>query len=87
MKCNQCNMMQITLGKASQACHEHGCPNTHKVWNEEDQEWVTPEPEDDFDEDWERFEEEAEETERHDPSDRYGHYEGLEDVQRQYGEI
>jgi len=38
-------MLQITSGSTSLACHETGCPNSRKVWNEEDQEWVTPEPE------------------------------------------
>lgn len=65
MKCNQCNMLQITTGGISLPCHELGCPNTHKDWNEEEQEWVTPEVEndddwygeDEDDEDWENQDE------------------------------
>jgi hypothetical protein len=26
-------------------CHETGCPNMHKVWDSEEQEWIKPEPE------------------------------------------
>lgn len=67
MKCNQCEMLQITTGGISLPCHETGCPNTHKVWNEEDEEWQTPEVEndddwygeDEDDEDWENQDEDA----------------------------
>jgi len=51
MKCNQCEMIQISTGGISMPCHEIGCPNAHKVWNEEDQEWVNPEPEENEDDD------------------------------------
>ncbi len=47
MKCNQCEMLQISTGGISLPCHETGCPNTHKDWDEEEQEWVTPEPDED----------------------------------------
>lgn len=49
MKCNQCNMLQISTGNISLPCHETGCPNTHKVWDEENEEWITPEVENDDD--------------------------------------
>lgn len=58
MKCNQCEMLQISTGGISLPCHELGCPNTHKDWNEEDQEWVTRPVEDEELEDW--WEEEPE---------------------------
>lgn len=45
MKCNQCNALQITLGGSSAYCHEHGCPNTHKIYDKEEERWVDPEPE------------------------------------------
>ncbi len=51
MKCNQCEMLQITAGGISAPCHEIGCPNAHKVWDEDEQEWVTPERDEEF-EDW-----------------------------------
>lgn len=49
MKCDQCEMLQISTGGVSLPCHETGCPNTNKVWDEEEQEWVDPEP-DEWDE-------------------------------------
>lgn len=33
-------------------CHETGCPNTHKVWDEENELWYTPDADED-DEDYE----------------------------------
>lgn len=52
MKCNQCEMLQITMGGISQPCHEHGCPNAYKDWDEESQEWVSRPVEDEEFEDW-----------------------------------
>ncbi|MBP8115641.1 MAG: hypothetical protein KAY50_09810 [Chitinophagaceae bacterium] len=52
MKCNQCNMLQISTGGISLPCHETGCPNSKKVWNEEDEIWEEPET-DDFEDGWE----------------------------------
>lgn len=80
MRCNQCDSLYIN----GVFCHEHGCPNTNKVFDSEEGIWVSPEPEHDEDPEWEQFIQEAEETEANDPSDRYGHYEGLEEVQRHY---
>jgi len=42
--------MVVTYGNSGPVfCHEHGCPNTHKVYNKEEDEWVTPEVENDDD--------------------------------------
>lgn len=49
MKCNQCQMLQISTGGISLPTHETGCPNARKVWDEEEQEWVVPKPETDED--------------------------------------
>jgi hypothetical protein len=64
-------MLQISTGGMSLPCHEIGCPNTHKVWNEEDQEWVTPEPEanDDY---WEPEEEDDDDDFEYQDEDRGG---------------
>ena len=43
-KCDQCDSAYIN----GVYCHEHGCPNRNKVWDEEAQEWVTPEQEEDL---------------------------------------
>lgn len=40
MKCDQCEMVQITLGAASQPCHESGCPNRNARWDAETESWV-----------------------------------------------
>lgn len=64
MKCDQCEMLQISTAGVSLPCHEIGCPNTHKVWNEEEQEWQNqPEEEDDIEDFWEEPEVEDEEEE------------------------
>lgn len=34
MNCDQCEMLSIQ----GLACHEHGCPNGHKLWI--DEKWV-----------------------------------------------
>lgn len=39
-KCNQCDSAVIN----GVYCHEHGCPNINKFWDEENEMWV--------DEDW-----------------------------------
>lgn len=68
MKCNQCEMLQISMGLVNLPTHEIGCPNTHKDWDEEEQEWVarTPEPEED-DDWWPENDGEDEEEEDDDP--------------------
>lgn len=71
MKCNQCNMAQISTGGISLPCHEHGCPNSKKVWDEEEQEWVTPEPETE-DDLWEPEEDDDEEDWDYEDEDRGG---------------
>lgn len=38
IKCDQCNMLSIN----GMATHETGCPNTHKVYDFDEEEWVTP---------------------------------------------
>lgn len=38
-KCNQCDSATIN----GVYCHEHGCPNINKFWDEYNQEWVTEE--------------------------------------------
>lgn len=53
MRCNQCESLYIN----GVFCHETGCPNTHKIYDKEEQEWRNPEPnyeDDDFDE-WANF--------------------------------
>ncbi len=77
MKCNQCEMLQITTGGMSLPCHEIGCPNTHKVWNEEDQEWVNP-PQEEDDEEFPAYDGPDEEEEvDEDDGDWYGEDEDL----------
>lgn len=49
MKCNQCEMLQITTGNISLPCHETGCPNAHKVWDEVNELWYIPDADDDED--------------------------------------
>ena len=50
MKCNQCDSVVVTCGNSGPVfCHETGCPNTHKVWDKENEEWITPEVENDDD--------------------------------------
>jgi len=50
MKCNQCDSIVVTYGNSVTVfCHEHGCPNTNKVYDKEEGEWITPEPEEDDD--------------------------------------
>lgn len=44
LSCDQCNIAVIQ-GKL---CHEHGCPNTHKIKDMEMDQWVNP-PSDPFD--------------------------------------
>jgi hypothetical protein len=61
MKCNQCEMLQISTGGMSLPCHEIGCPNTHKVWDKEEQEWVNPPRDDDYEDDYEWFDDDDEE--------------------------
>lgn len=56
MRCNQCEMLQISTAGVSLPCHEIGCPNTHKIWDKENEEWVNPEPEEN-DDYWEPEEE------------------------------
>lgn len=54
MKCNQCNMLQVSNGGVSLPTHEIGCLNANRIWNEEEQEWQDRQAltvEDD-DEDW-----------------------------------
>jgi hypothetical protein len=41
-KCNQCDSMTIN----GHYCHETGCPNTNKVWDNEEEEWVGIEEDD-----------------------------------------
>ena len=36
MNCDQCQMLSIN----GAACHETGCPNARKEWNDVIQEWV-----------------------------------------------
>lgn len=36
MKCNQCQALMIN----GVFCHETGCPNSRKTWDEERQEWI-----------------------------------------------
>lgn len=36
MNCNQCQMLSIN----GIPCHETGCPNSRKTWNEDRQEWI-----------------------------------------------
>ena len=65
-------MLQISTGGMSLPCHEHGCPNTHKVWDEEEQDWVAPEPETDEDDlIWEQEEDDEEDWDYQD-EDRGG---------------
>ena len=52
MRCNQCEMLKISTGGISLPCHETGCINTHKVYDKEENQWVTPEPEEDDDDYW-----------------------------------
>ena len=48
-KCNQCDSVTIN----GVYCHERGCPNTNKFWDEHNQEWVTEEEIfDDFEPEW-----------------------------------
>ena len=52
MKCNQCDSMVVTYGNSVPVfCHEQGCPNTNKVYDKDEDEWVTPEDWDNQDED------------------------------------
>jgi hypothetical protein len=59
------------MGGASAYCHETGCPNTHKVWDEEDQEWKTPEPEpEDDDYDYDNYDDDSDDDDYdYDPAD------------------
>lgn len=36
MRCNQCEMLSIN----GTPCHETGCPNSRKDWDEHRQEWI-----------------------------------------------
>lgn len=36
MHCDQCQMLSIN----GLPCHETGCPNSRKTWNEDRQEWI-----------------------------------------------
>jgi hypothetical protein len=36
MRCNQCEMLSIN----GVPCHETGCPNEWRTWDEERQEWI-----------------------------------------------
>ena len=47
-KCNQCDSMTIN----GVYCHERGCPNTDKIWDPEEEEWVEDEPEEDYTENY-----------------------------------
>lgn len=40
-KCNQCDSATIN----GVYCHEHGCPNINKIWDEENELWI---PEEEF---------------------------------------
>ena len=39
MRCNQCELLVIN----GVLCHETGCPNTDKIYNKEDKEWIPSE--------------------------------------------
>ena len=74
MKCNQCEMLQISTAGISLPCHEIGCPNARKVWDEEEQEWVMPEPEQDEDDFiYEEEEEDDDDYERDEDRGGTGH--------------
>ena len=48
-KCNQCDSAVIN----GVYCHEQGCPNINKFWDEYIEEWVTEEEIfDDFEPEW-----------------------------------
>lgn len=48
-KCNQCDSTTIN----GLYCHEHGCPNTNKFWDKENEVWVSEEEIfDDFKPEW-----------------------------------
>jgi len=36
VRCDQCEMLSIN----GLACHETGCPNSRKTWDEDRQEWI-----------------------------------------------
>jgi hypothetical protein len=42
-KCDQCDSAYIN----GIYCHEHGCPNSRKVYNPDEERWETPEPDED----------------------------------------
>ena len=45
--CKECSPMMINRV----FCHETGCPNSKKDWDEENEEWVTPANDEDYE--WE----------------------------------
>lgn len=50
IRCNCCQPMMINRV----FCHETGCPNSKKDWDEENEEWVTPANDEDYE--WEDYE-------------------------------
>lgn len=42
-KCNQCDSVYIN----GVFCHETGCPNRDKIYDKDEESWVTPETESD----------------------------------------
>ena len=51
-KCNQCDSATVN----GYYCHEHGCPNAHKVWDEEEEMWMEEEYDEDYQSSPEDFE-------------------------------
>lgn len=57
MKCNQCDSAYIN----GVFCHEHGCPNRNKIWDNEEGEWINPK-QDEEDEWYDEYEEDYDEN-------------------------
>ena len=53
ISCNHCQPMMINRV----FCHETGCPNSKKDWDEENEEWVTPANDEDYEWDEDFFDE------------------------------
>lgn len=60
MRCNQCDSAYIN----GVFCHETGCPNSKKVYNQDEEIWEYPENDDFEDYDGEEYEPDFEQDER-----------------------
>lgn len=58
--CNQCLPLMIN----GTFCHETGCPNTNKIWDKEEGEWVNPPVKND--DDWDESEHDEDEEDEED---------------------